>query len=201
VREVNLLFERGRNYASRLRSKNNFDRVENSLAIQAFTLIELTLVTVIIMALVGLSIPIFKKTFLDLSAKDAVFNISKLISYAQEKSVIDRKNYKVTFDFVRRQYQLYETTRTAEGVSYKKVKGWFGKLFTLPPGLSFSDSKFATTQKDEKDYKRQMLFYPDGHCDELLLSVVDAGGRGYSVAVKGFGSLARIKEVTGEIQE
>ena len=58
---------------------------------RGFTLIELTLVTAIILALIGLSIPLFKKTFTNLSAKDAVFNISKLVSYAQEKAVIDRK--------------------------------------------------------------------------------------------------------------
>ena len=165
----------------------------------AFTLIELTLVTVIILALVGLSVPLFKRTFLDLSAKDATFNISKLVSYAQEKAIIDRKNYKVIFNFNRRQYQLSESGQSANGpVVYRNVQGRFGKVFVLPQGLSFYDPNTGITEKTDEEYKKQVIFYPDGHCDGLLLDIIDNRGNGYSVTLKGFGSLARIKEVTRE---
>ncbi|MDD3906288.1 MAG: hypothetical protein PHS46_07180 [Candidatus Omnitrophica bacterium] len=166
--------------------------------VRAFTLIELTLVTVIILSLVGLSIPLFRKTFAALSAKDAVFNISKLVSYAQERAVIDRKNYRITFDFNRRTYQLFESNSSAEGIVYVKGDKRFGKVFFLPQGLFFRDAKTGVTQKTQEEYKKHVLFYPDGHCDELSLEVVDAKGNGYSVAVKGFGFGAGIKEVIGE---
>ena len=174
------------------------DSVRKRGFLTGFTLIELTLVTVIILALVGLSIPLFKKTFLDLSAKDAAFNISKLVSYAQEKAVIDRKNYKVIFDFNRRQYQLSESAQSADGLVYRKGQGRFGKVFALPQGLFFYDPKTDITQKKDEEYKKQVIFYPDGHCDELLLNIVDKRGNGYSITLKGFGSLARVKEVTRE---
>jgi len=164
----------------------------------AFTLIELTLVTVIILALVGLSIPLFKRTFSGLSAKDAAFNISKLVSYAQEKAVIDRKNYKIVFDFNLKKYQLVEWKQSGEKPSYVKVQGRFGKAFILPQGLFFYDPKSDTTQKAGEAYKKQAVFYPDGHCDGLLIYVVDNAGTGYSITLNGFGGLARIKEVTGE---
>ena len=112
-----------------------------------FTLIELTLVTVIILALLGLSIPLFRKTFLDLSAKDTAFNISKLVTYAQEKAVIDRKNYKIIFNFNQRNYQLLESSRTEDAIVYKKVQKRFGKIFTLPQGLFFYDPKTGATGK------------------------------------------------------
>ena len=84
----------------------------------AFTLIELTLVTIIILALVGLSVPLFRKTFSGLAAKDATFNISKLINYAQERSVIDRKNYKIMFNFTANQYQLFESKQSTDKFIY-----------------------------------------------------------------------------------
>ncbi len=172
-----------------------FARIENPLTIRAFTLIELTLVTVIILALVGLSVPLFKRTFSDLSAKDTAFNISKLVSYAQEKSIIGRKNHKIIFDLNRRQYQLFESSQSADALIYTKMKDRFGKIFALPQGLSFYDSKNDITEKIGEEYKKQVVFYPDGHCDELLIDVVDRSGAGYSITVKGFGSLPRIKEV------
>jgi Tfp pilus assembly protein FimT len=163
-----------------------------------FTLIELTLVTVIILALVGLSVPLFKQTFSALSAKDTVFNISKLVSYAQEKAVIDRKNYKVIFDFNRREYQLFESGQSADGIVYKKAQDRFGKVFILPQGIFFHDPKTNITQETDKEYRRQVVFYPDGHCDGILIDIVDKAGTGYSVALKGFGSLVQIKEVARE---
>lgn len=169
-----------------------------TLKSSAFTLIELTLVTVIILVLAGLSLPIFKNTFQDLSAKDAAFNISKLISYAREKAVLDKANYKIIFDFTRRQYQLFESTRSDEGIIYRIARGRFGRAFNLPQNLFFHDAKTDITQELKEEYKKQVVFYPDGHCDELAIDILDKKGKGYAISLKGFGSTARIKEVAGE---
>ncbi len=165
---------------------------------RAFTLIELTLVTVIILALVGLSIPIFRNTFSDLSAKDAAFNISKIVSYAQEKAIMSGKNYKVAFNYNRRIYQLVESVRSNEGITYIREKSRFGKPIELPAGLSFYDPKTGLTNSPDEELVKQVMFYPDGHCDELSIGVVDKRGNGYIVELKGFGSLPRIKEVKSE---
>ncbi len=164
----------------------------------AFTLIELTLVTVIILVLAGLSIPLFKNTFSSLSAKDAAFNISKLANYAQEKAVIDRNNYSIIFDFNRRQYQLFEWKKSGEKPSYAAAGGRFGRAFSLPQGLYFYDPKSDLTRKDGEEYKKQALFYPDGRSDELSIDIIDTQGNGYSVTLKGFGSPVQIKEVARE---
>ncbi|MDD5428428.1 MAG: type II secretion system protein [Candidatus Omnitrophica bacterium] len=164
----------------------------------AFTLIELTLVTVIILAIAGLSIPLFRHTFSDLSSKDAAFNISKLVSYAREKSIINRKTYKVIFDLNGRKYQLFESGPSAKGPVYVKEKSRFGKSFGLPQGLSFYDPKTGMTENAEGEFKKQVVFYPDGHCDELFIGIIDKGGAGYTIALKGFGSFVQIKEVKVE---
>ncbi|MDD5135755.1 MAG: hypothetical protein PHX20_01685 [Candidatus Omnitrophica bacterium] len=169
------------------------------MARKAFTLIELTLVTVIILALIGLSLPLFKKTFTNLSAKDAAFNISKIASYAQEKAVIDRRNYRAIFDFNRRQYQIFEFDKPVKDKDpYKKVAGRFGRVFTLPRGLFFYDPKTGMSSKAEEEYRKQVIFYPDGRCTELSINIADNKGNGYSITLKGFGTLPKIKEVIGE---
>ena len=163
----------------------------------AFTLIELTLVTVIILALVGLSIPLFRKTFSELSAKNTVFNISKLINYAQERSIIDRENYKITFNFTRNQYQLFNAKQSADKLIYMQSRDRFGRVFTLPQGLSFKDPSVQATHQQGEEYKEEIVFYPDGHCNILAIEVLDKSGAGYKITAKGFGSLVEMKEVTG----
>lgn len=160
-----------------------------------FTLIELTLVTVIILALVGLSAPIFRNTFASLTAKDAAFNISKLISYAQERAVIDRKNFKIIFNFTSGRYQLLESQSSEGKVSYKQIKGRFGRSFTLPQNLSFKDLDSEIARHKNEEYSKEIIFYPDGHSDALTIDLVNKGMAGYRITSKGFGTLVGIKEI------
>jgi len=163
-----------------------------------FTLIELTLVTVIILTLVGLSVPLFRKTFADLTAKDTTFNISKLISYAQERAVVDRKNFKITFNFTSGYYQLLES-QTSEGkILYKQIRGRFGKAFNLPQGLSFKDKDSENAQARKEEYKKETVFYPDGRSDPIAIDMLDKNMAGYRITSKGFGTPVGIKEVKDE---
>lgn len=156
-----------------------------SLPRTGFTLIELILVIFLILTILGLSIPLFKKTFFDLSAKDASLTVSKLINYAQEMSVLGRKSYKITFDAKNGKYQLFEVDLSATPPVYKRASGRFGRAFNMPQGVSYSASK------------KEMVFYPDGHCDAVKLKVMSKGG-GYFVEVKNFGNMVEIKEADSE---
>lgn len=147
-----------------------------------FTLIELILVTFLLLTIIGLSIPLFKRTFSDLSAKDASFNISKLINYAQEMAVLERNNFKITFDFQKGKYQLSELDLSQKPPLYIKVRSRFGKLFGVPQGIRLTGGR------------KEAVFYPDGHCDEIIVNVL-AKDEGYSVIVKGFGNVVDVKEV------
>lgn len=164
----------------------------------AFTLIELTLVTVIILTLIGLSIPLFRKTFTNLSSRNAAFNISKLVTYAQEKAIIDRKNYKLVFDFGRREYRLFESTSSDGKLVYKKIKGRFGKGFTLPQGLYFDGSGASAGRTSTEKTVKQIVFYPDGRCDELSIEVTDNKDAGCRITLEGFGHLPRVEEIAHE---
>jgi prepilin-type N-terminal cleavage/methylation domain-containing protein len=152
---------------------------------RGFTLIELMLVTLLVLILAGLSTPLFKKTLSDLSARNASLSICKLINYAQEMAVLERKNYRIAFDLKKGRYQLLELSGFVNPPAYKKVTGRFGKLFTIPRTLRLSGSRSG------------VIFYPDGHCDEFKVDVLTGAG-GYSVIVKGFGNMVEIKEANVE---
>ena len=54
------------------------------------------------------------------------------------------------------------------------------------------------SEKPGEESKKQIVFYPDGHCDGLSIYIVDNGGIGYSVILKASGSFAKIKEAARE---
>lgn len=163
-----------------------FMRLEKKALERAgLTLIELTLVTLLLLVIIGLSIPTFKKTFQDLSAKDTSFNISKLINYAQEMAVLGKKNFRITFDFQKGTYQLFEIDDSAKPPVYKRVQSRFGKIYAIPQGLTL------------RGEKKDMIFYPDGHCDSIKIYIMYKD-KGYSLIVQRFGTAVNVKEVNIE---
>jgi len=167
------------------RRRPSFTPLKIRKSLTGFTLIELTLVTLLVLVLAGLSTPLFKKTLSDLSARNKSFSICKLINYAQEMAVLERVNYKIAFDFKRGRYQLLELSFSSLPPVYKKAAGRFGKLFGLEQGLKLSGDR------------NDIIFYPDGHCDEARVNVLTSSS-GYSVMVKGFGNMVEVKEVKVE---
>ena len=152
-----------------------------------FTLIELALVALIILMLVGLSVPLFRGTFQDLTLNDSARSVSQLIKYAQEKAILDRVNYKMTFNLKKGQYQIFKLNPSGDAPLYEKVSGRFGRLYTLPRNLSFR------ARSDEP--VKESIFYPDGRCDEWAVDIIDVKGMGYTIAIKGFGRSNEIKEI------
>lgn len=160
-------------------------------SLTGFTLIELALVAVIILAIITLSTPLFRRTIAELSIRDASYNISKLINYAQERAIIDNtKNFKVRFYLKNKQYKFVEigTDPVTKSPVEIKVAGKFGKLFTLPKGITFT--------RDEKPGAQNVdiAFYPDGHCTKADIYLYDAGKMHYKISTKGFGGLVEVSE-------
>lgn len=171
----------------KLKTRRRDLRAGRSMRASAFTLIELALVAFIILVLVGLSAPLFKRTFSNLTVKESAFNIAKMIGYAQEKAILSRKNFKIKFDFENSKYQLLERDDTAvDGTGYNKAGGRFGRVLALPRGISLSGSG------------NEMTFNPDGSCDDMTVDVRDARGNGYRISSRGFGSLPEVKEIAYE---
>jgi len=110
-------------------------------------------VSVIILALLSLSMPLFRGTFNDLELKEAVSNISKLITFAQEKAIIDRRIYKISFDYTAGRYQLLRIEGEGQNIEFMSPKDRFGRVFYISRGIEVEGDS------------SQILFYPDGHCD------------------------------------
>ena len=146
-----------------------------------FTLIELVLVILLISILTALSTPLFRRTFSDLILRNAALDMAKLINYAQEMAIIEKVNYKVNFNFEERKYWL--TRQKPEGVSYERIKGRYGKPFSLSRDLELSSDK-----------EEGFILYPDGRSDKAKIEIRDKKNKwGRRLHVKGFGTQIEIE--------
>lgn len=158
-------------------------RRRNEFGLSGFTLIELALVALLVVILIGLSTPLFRGAFSNLALRDSAYNISSLINYGQEKAILERKNFKISFNFEAGKYWLLEWNDSLEPANYTRVTGRFGRTFTLPQGLSFRSSK------------SELVLYPDGHSEEMNIDIFNTKGEGYRAIVRGFGRRIEISEI------
>ena len=141
---------------------------------RGFTLVELVLVILLISILVGLSTPLFKRTFSDLELRNISLDIAKMINYAQEMAIVDKIKYKLNFNIDRGEFW---------------IAGRHGKKITLPRGLKITlDAEYID--------KGELAFYPDGRSDKAEIKITDRKtGEGRLIKIKGFGSRVEIKRI------
>lgn len=139
-----------------------------------FTLIELLFVTVIMLVIIGVSTPLFRKTYDNMQLDDVSRNVAKLMKYAHERAIIERLKYRIYFHLDSKQYQV-EVERdplNQEGV-FQKVEGKFGRINRIPDELSIEASI------------SEIIFYPDGSADEVSLYLSNKSGRVYTLNTVG----------------
>ena len=168
---------------------------------RAFTLIELIVVAAIIVVLVAVSSPLFKTTFKDLEIKNTLYDLSKIIKYAQERSVIEEKRYQLVLNFDRNAYFLLSEKEDAkekagtddseeetDDSGWEKVPGRYGKVFYLPSGIRF---------RGELD---RLKFYPGGRCDKASILVTDEKNESYEIRTNGRAGYVSIEKVETQDQ-
>jgi hypothetical protein len=149
-----------------------------------FTLIELALVALILAVIIGLSMPMLKKTYLSLASREASYSLIKMMSYGRESAIIKNKSYKILFGFHEARYELMELDTLQNIGTYKKADGIFGRAFKLPEGIEFSGPD------------KEVVFYPDGTVSPTKI-VIGSKNDKYTIAVTRSGAAI---ERTGESQ-
>ena len=150
-----------------------------------FTLIELLFVAAITLALVGLAAPRLARTFSELEIKNASLNLYQIFQFAQQRAVVERKPFKIAFNFGGGRYQLLESLPGAPGEndSFGPPSGRFGRSMTVPPRAVLSGQP------------TEILFYPDGSSNGGEISLTRPGDTGYQFTLKGSGAGARMQEI------
>jgi len=138
-----------------------------------FTLIELILVTLIIVILVGISTPLFRRTYHDLQLNETAYNIARFMSYARAKAISERINTRVNFDFEIGKYWLTQASDPERPDQYGHIKGRLGRFHSAPTGISLSGQASL------------LEFYPNGRSADFKLIIEGRGDEERIIEVKG----------------
>lgn len=138
---------------------------------RGFTFIELALATIVILILVGLATPLFRKPFSDLQLKNTGQTIVRLIRYAQAKAIAERRYTRINFDLD--QGTFWSTVKNEDSLGqFQRIEGKWGQVFKAPKGTSIYLERPLIT------------FYPDGSCDQTEIKLSDGKGKDLSISIE-----------------
>lgn len=135
-----------------------------------FTLLELLVVTLILMVLVGVSVPQFRRTFRHLQLQVFASDVATLLTYAHRRAVARGEVLRVHFDVAGRQYWLASAQDGSPEAKFERVSGKFGRVASVPGTISVASGTPDVT------------FYPDGRADRFEIFISEDGRAGYRVA-------------------
>ena len=132
-----------------------------------FTLLELLVVTLILMVLVGVSVPQFRRTFRHLQLQVFASDVAKLLTYANRRAVATGEVLRIQFDVDGRRYWLARAQEAPSEEKFERVSDKFGRVVSVPGSISISSST------------REVTFYPDGRADRFEMFIFDDSRAGY----------------------
>ena len=147
-----------------------------------FTLIELLAVLLLIGILIGVSLPRFSATAQDFQLVNSARNLAKLLTYAQERSIVEKIPYQAVFHTENGSYWLERVQQKERETVSQRLEGRYGRTTRLPAGIEF---RFPA---------EPIQFYPDGTSDPFSIEL-SAQGRRF-VLTHGIGHV-RIQEEKG----
>lgn len=132
--------------------------------------------TAIMAVLIGVSTPAFRGSFSGLVLKDASLNISKLISFAQEKAIIEKVRYKLILNTEEFNYHI-QREHPKDSDIFVRLDDKYGRTFSLPSNVLL------------KTDKAEITFYPDGRSDKARIRLV---GKNKTLVVEVTGNLGYV---------
>lgn len=137
-----------------------------------FTLIELTIVIIIVGVLSALTIPLFRNSFTSAQLSNCAYNLSHLMRYAQERSIVERVNYQLNFDPQLTQFWLTKEQNPLTPGNYIRLSGKPGKINRLPEKIKVETEKYIVN------------IYPDGKIDKTVIYLSDDKERYFTVTTQ-----------------
>jgi Tfp pilus assembly protein FimT len=135
------------------------------------TLVEMCLVSMILALLFVISWPAFNGTARKIQLEGTFDEISNTLSFARDAALGQGKCFGVEFDAVERSYRLSFLDDTGNTVV---LNDSLHRQRSLPAGIDFKNLS-----------TRQILFFPDGTCQDFELSIEDKHHNAYALKIEG----------------
>ncbi len=128
-------------------------RSANKMCRRGFTFLELIFVILIIAVLTGVSMPMFKNTFLNMQMSQISSDLAEALNYARQSAILNRNEYRVRLNADGGDFWIEYKTFQDNKIKFEKLEGKFGRIYNLPKGVSMTSDKDA------------LAFYPNGRAD------------------------------------
>lgn len=146
---------------------------------KGFTLIELLVVVLIIAITLGLSAPLFRKTFANVQLSLRAEEMSGLMRYARERAVAENALMRFNLDAKSGKYRL--SKKKEDGEAYEGLSGRYGREYSLGEEIKIE------AQEEAID------FYPDGEIspakiimtnpNKKILTIFTKSGLGNAISI------------------
>jgi len=146
---------------------------------QGFTLIELSIVILIILIISYLALPRLRiLSGAELSASTR--RLAQTTRYLYEEAALRGAVLTLFFDLDRQQYWV---ARAEEGTGFPiEEDDVLGRRVALPPGVRIAEVSLPGNGKFS-DGVIPTRFYPEGYADRVVIRLADDSGRSYTVSV------------------
>ena len=141
----------------------------NKRLLTGFTLIELLVVVLIISITLGLSMPLFRKTFYGIQLSLCAEDMVGYMRYVRERAVVENTLMRFTLDTKGKEYWL--SRKDSESGEFIRVKGKYGSYV-------FSDDVEIESQDSIID------FYPDGTASSAEITISNPNKKKLVISVK-----------------
>ncbi|MDD3374464.1 MAG: prepilin-type N-terminal cleavage/methylation domain-containing protein [Candidatus Omnitrophica bacterium] len=132
---------------------------------KAFTLIELLMVLVLVALIAGLALPNLLKGRTYIELKQTAKDMARVMQYAQQRSVIDNREYQMQIDSSENRYWLMAEVLSDDVImiekEFEKIPGRMGKVLTIPEKIEVQAEK------------ETIHFYPNGLVEKVQINLTD----------------------------
>lgn len=146
------------------------------LSLMGFTLLELLVVVLIISVTLGLTTPIFRKTFSNIQLTSTGSEMVSLMRYAHERAIVEKIILRL--NLAKDGTSFWLTKKITDEEVFDKLDGKFGREFILPKDLKIE------SKVDSLD------FYPDGEIDESIIEITNIDKKTITVITKTNGKIS-----------
>jgi len=161
---------------------------------KGFSLVELSVVLVVIGLSVSLIVPSFSRFSKTMELKGAVRKISTILRYCRSEAVNKGQTYQIVFDSDLREVRVQKTESSEEREEELKKEGKaVRQMYHLPGGINVKEVNIASPQYSS-DHPT-IEFYPNGGSNggSFLLNSEERGG--YRIKVHFLTGMVAIEKV------
>ena len=155
-------------------------------------MLELIVVVSILGIMLGVMAPLFSGSYTSLEIRNAYKNIATMFRHAQERAIMEEREFRVNFDRRGGTYWLsYRNDPMLLPPKFVKLNTDAGRARPLPETVQLV---FIRADRDRKTGAKYITFYPNGGADKATVRFRGARGDSFVIETGRETGIVRIKE-------